>query len=165
MGYSKALGKAFEFPAPVLPKLTLRDAIGDLASEPLGEKAKAKNHEFSEAGFSPIFLSRNRVRGWDECSFTILATDRHIPFHPQAPKMAKKAGSDIFEMPAGKESLYRRLTIRECARIQGFPDSYEFVYSKKRIGYKMIGNAVPVNLAYWIAKTIMQDLRAAGLPK
>lgn len=33
-------------------------------------------------------MSRNRVRGWDEQSFTIQADGRHAPIHPQAPKMA-----------------------------------------------------------------------------
>ena len=56
----------------------------------------------------------------------------------------------------------RRLTIRECARIQTFPDDYEFIIPK--IGdntsvsaseaYKIIGNAVPPLLAFHIAKRI-----------
>jgi DNA (cytosine-5)-methyltransferase 1 len=54
----------------------------------------------------------------------------------------------------GKEDLYRRLSIRECARVQSFPDDYEFIYSVPRIGYKMIGNAVPVQLAFHVAKEI-----------
>lgn len=56
----------------------------------------------------------------------------------------------------------RRLTIRECARIQTFPDDYHFVLCSKNgeIGvsasdaYKLIGNAVPPLLAYHIAKRI-----------
>ena len=87
----------------------------------------------------------NRVlRSWDEQSYTILATDRHIPFHPQAPKMVKVEGQALREFAQCHESKYRRLTIRECARIQTFPDDYEFVYTNMRNAYKMIGNAVPV---------------------
>jgi DNA (cytosine-5)-methyltransferase 1 len=117
-----------------------------------------KNHELIDSGYSPIFLSRNRVRAWDEQSFTILATDRHIPFHPQAPKMLKVEGQELREFPKGHEHKYRRLTVRECARIQTFPDEYEFIYSNIRNGYKMIGNAVPVTLAFHVAKAIMEDL-------
>ncbi|HHF1670710.1 TPA: DNA cytosine methyltransferase, partial [Haemophilus influenzae] len=58
----------------------------------------------------------------------------------------------------GKEHLYRRLTVRECARVQGFPDDFIFHYESLNDGYKMIGNAVPVNLAYEIAKTIKSAL-------
>ena len=53
---------------------------------------------------------------------------------------------------------YRRLTVRECARVQGFPDDFEFVYDKVDTGYKMIGNAVPVELARIIAKEIKKTL-------
>jgi len=53
------------------------------------------------------------------------------------------------------------LTIRECARIQTFPDNLKFVFdigSKEGIAasdaYKLIGDAVPPLLAYKIAKKL-----------
>lgn len=156
VGYHKTVGKKFVFPAPLESKPTLKDAIYDLNHLKLGTK-KIKNHETTDIGFSPIFLSRNRVRSWNQQSFTILATDRHIPFHPSAPKMIKKS-EDLFAFVEGAEEKYRRLSIRECARIQTFPDDYEFIYNVPRNGYKMIGNAVPVNLAKHIAQTIKRDL-------
>ena len=56
----------------------------------------------------------------------------------------------------------RRLTVRECARIQTFPDNYQFILPKTENNvsvsssdaYKIIGNAVPCVLAYNIAKNI-----------
>lgn len=56
----------------------------------------------------------------------------------------------------------RRLSVRECARIQTFPDDYEFILPKtpdhaslsSSDAYKIIGNAVPCVLAYNIAKNI-----------
>jgi DNA (cytosine-5)-methyltransferase 1 len=58
----------------------------------------------------------------------------------------------------------RRLTLRECARIQTFPDDFNFVIPNKdrkgsfevspSVGYKLVGNAVPPLLAYHIAKKI-----------
>ncbi len=56
----------------------------------------------------------------------------------------------------------RRLTVRECARLQTFPDDYPFILPKTRNGagvsssdaYKIIGNAVPCVMAYNIAKNI-----------
>ena len=59
----------------------------------------------------------------------------------------------------GKEDLYRRLSIRECARIQTFPDDHIFYYNSLMAGYKMVGNAVPCNLAYCLAKTIKLQLQ------
>lgn len=147
-------------------KLTLRDCIWDLKdnAKPAKDKNKTNgnnlavpNNEYMTGGFSTIYMSRNRVRNWDEPSFTIQAGGRHAPIHPQAPKMIE-VGKDKREFVKGKENLYRRLSIRECARIQTFPDDFIFKYENLADGYKMIGNAVPVNLAYYIAKQIIQDI-------
>jgi len=57
----------------------------------------------------------------------------------------------------------RRLTVRECARLQTFPDNYEFIRKVKKGepyglsasgAYKVIGNAVPPLLAYHLAKKL-----------
>ena len=55
-------------------------------------------------------------------------------------------------------SEYRRLSVRECARIQSFPDDFIFKYSDVNHGYKMIGNAVNVDFAEILAKSIMSAL-------
>lgn len=51
----------------------------------------------------------------------------------------------------------RPFTIREYARIQTFPDDYKFIGSVSSI-YRQIGNAVPVNLAYEMGKSIVNTL-------
>lgn len=51
----------------------------------------------------------------------------------------------------------RPLTIREYARIQTFPDDWEFKGSMSSI-YKQIGNAVPVNMSYAIGQSLMSML-------
>lgn len=156
VGYHKSLGKKFVFPEPDKNKKTLKDAIHDLSKLKIGSK-KVMNHDLTTSSFSPIYMSRNRVRSWDEPSFTILATERHIPLHPQAPKMVT-LGPDLKGFVKGEEHKYRRLSVRECARIQTFPDDYEFIYTHPRNGYKMIGNAVPVEMARRVAAVIMKDL-------
>ena len=55
----------------------------------------------------------------------------------------------------------RRYTVREIARIQTFPDDFKFLTDTPRnitAMYKVIGNAVPVNLAYNMGKAIMQQV-------
>lgn len=165
VGYHKKLGGIFQFPQYSNPGLTLKDAIYDLWSiEPNKVKDKIinnhkiPNHEYLDTGFSSIYMSRNRVRNWHEPSFTIQAGGRHAPIHPQANKMLfVEKDRRIFDPLSPKP--YRRLSVRECARIQTFPDNFIFKYQYINHGYKMVGNAVPVNLAKVIAKKIYQDIQ------
>ena len=145
-------------------KITLRDTIWDLqdSAVPANEKNKhnpdaINNNEYFTGAYSPIFMSRNRVKEWDEQAYTVQASGRQCQLHPQAPKMVKVGKNDC-RFEEGKEELYRRMTIREIARIQGFPDDFKFVYENTNDAYKMIGNAVPVNLAYEIAIAIKEAL-------
>lgn len=156
----------FIFPSPLPHKPTLREAIWDLQKTAIPAKAKNRtngdkclipNNEFFVGEYSPIFLSRNRVRSWDEPGFTVQASGRQCQIHPQAPKMEKIEKNKQRFVP-GKEHLYRRMTVREVARVQSFPDDFKFIYEEIDYGYKMIGNAVPVNLAYHIALKIKETL-------
>lgn len=167
VGFRKDLGiEDFQFPQPRDERrLTLRDAIWDLRESvvlalPKNKRNPAEkfpNHEYFVGGYSTIFMSRNRVKSWDEPAFTVQASGRQCQLHPQAPKM-EKVEKNKQRFVAGQEHLYRRLSVRECARIQGFPDDFEFLYDDVDMGYKMIGNAVPVNLATAVAHQIMECL-------
>lgn len=56
-----------------------------------------------------------------------------------------------------QEKGVRRLTPRECARLQGFPDSFEIKVSDAQ-AYKQFGNAVTVKVSYAIAKSILEQV-------
>lgn len=168
IGFRKDLQIDFRFPigstASDEDKITLRDIIWDLqeTAVPALEKNKANpaavnNNEYFTGSFSPIFMSRNRVKSWDEQGFTVQASGRQCQLHPAAPKMIKY-GTNDYRFVVDKEHLYRRMTIREVARIQGFPDDFKFIYENTNDAYKMIGNAVPVNLAYEVAMAIKKAL-------
>ncbi|WP_394234156.1 DNA cytosine methyltransferase [Niallia oryzisoli] len=140
----------------LMPFVTLRDAIGDLEKNP---------GDVFEGSYSSIFMSRNRKKSWDEQSFTIQASGRQAPIHPGGLPM-KKIGKDQWIFPDGEENN-RRLSVKEIARIQTFPDWYEFSDGKNSLiskngrldkVYKQIGNAVPVQLARAIAKPIAEYL-------
>ena len=170
IGFRDDLDIDFKFPKPLGKKINLKDAIGDLQDTAIpaleknktnGVYCKFPNNEYMIGGFSTIYMSRNRVRSWDEPSFTIQAGGRHAPIHPQAPKMTF-VEKNKREFLKGKEDLYRRLTVRECARIQTFPDSFKFYYTDVADGYKMVGNAVPVRLANVVAKSIKECLKMEG---
>ena len=55
-------------------------------------------------------------------------------------------------------SQQRTITVREAARLQSFPDDFDFVGSRGN-AYQMIGNAVPVLLAKAIAQAISELLK------
>lgn len=166
IGFRKDLKIKFEAPKPHEHKVFLKDAIFDLKDSAIpaltknntnAEKCVVPNHEYFTGGFSTIYMSRNRVRSWNEPAFTVQASGRQCQLHPQAPKMIK-VEANLQKFADGLEHLYRRLTVRECARIQGFPDDFIFYYTKVETGYKMIGNAVPINLAYELAKAIKESV-------
>ena len=166
VGVRRDLNKQFVFPNETFPVMDLRSAIGDLAHNAIPAQAGnytnqqdciIPNHEYFLGEFSSIYMSRNRVRAWDEPSFTIQAGARHAPIHPQAPKM-EFIEQDVRRFAVGKEHLYRRLSVRECARIQTFPDDFIFQYKNLAAGYKMIGNAVPVKLAEYLAQQIIRQI-------
>ncbi len=173
IGYRHNLGFGFEFPEPGTEVLTLQDAISDLqAIAPIPVKSKVDNyhdsvanHECADLSFSSIYMSRNRVRSWGEPSFTIQASGRHAPLHPQASKMIL-VGKDQRIFDPNSPQPYRRLSVRECARVQTFPDEFIFKYKYIADGYKMVGNAVPVNLARTLASKIFADICSVGaLPR
>ena len=136
------------------PYVTLRDAIGDLPKHP---------DDVFDSNYSSIYMSRNRKRGWDEQSFTIQASGRQAPQYPGGDPM-KKVSKDHWEF-SGK--FNRRLSVRETARIQTFPDWFKFSDGdKKNVSknnklneqYKQIGNAVPVFLAEKMSRPILKFL-------
>ena len=177
VGYRKSLGRLFRFPLPTHTKhggialdgtktqkwVTLKKTIGDLP-EPVPALSKNKtngqlaipNHEYMTGTFSSMYMSRNRKKNWNDQSFTVQAGGRHAPLHPSSTEMVK-----IEEDKWAFKSItpvFRRLSVRECARIQTFPDDFIFYYQNVADGYKMIGNAVPVRLAEAIAAEIKLNL-------
>ena len=168
IGFRKDLNINFSFPKGSTEdnnkKITLRDVIWDLKDTAVPSLEKnyhntnaINNNEYFTGAYSPIFMSRNRVKDWDEQAYTVQASGRQCQIHPQAPKMIKVA-TNVCKFVSGKENLYRRMSIREIARIQSFPDDFKFIYKNVNDAYKMIGNAVPVHLAFEIATSIKKQL-------
>lgn len=115
---------------------TLRDAIGDLPLYYESEETKRYyNHIGSKCKVTIKNSIGNRATDWNKYAPTIMGRGSGtggplIPPHPEG---------------------HRRLSIREVARIQTFPDDFEFCGSNSS-AYRQIGNAVPVLMAYNIGK-------------
>ena len=105
------------------------------------------------------------THGWSQPSFTIQASGRQAPIHPAGAPM-EHIGKDRYIFSDGEENN-RRLSVKEIARIQTFPDWYEFSRgtsnrndnAKLDLVYKQIGNAVPVRLALAVAEPIAEFAR------
>lgn len=126
------------------PWRTVRDAIGDL---PDPERQKRASKEFLNHNFQP--------------------GARSYPGHTGSPldEPAKTLKAGVHGVPGGENMLLRAdgsvryFTVRESARLQTFPDNYEFngAWSETM---RQLGNAVPVELATFIAKDIAKHLDA-----
>ena len=71
-----------------------------------------------------------------------------------------KDGSEVL-ISRGKNKNPRKLTERECARLQGFPDSFKIPVSTVQ-AYKQFGNSVPVNVIEAISSQMINYLELAG---
>jgi DNA (cytosine-5)-methyltransferase 1 len=158
VGVREDIETEYEFPAPTSKKMLLRDALKDVPpSEGIqySEKKRKVMELVPEGGcwvdlpegvkreyMGNALKSGGGMRGFarrlsmDQPSLTLLTspsqkqTDRCHPLET------------------------RPLTVREYARIQTFPDAYEFCGSVSQ-KYKQIGNAVPVRLAFHLANSLM----------
>ena len=173
VGFKKELEVKYSFPNPTcIEPITLEQSIGDITEEPVrfsGVATKSEsddsryytsrpNHEVLASKFGSFYYRGNRRRGWQQPSFTINATAEFAPLHPSSPKMVY-FGHENWNFQKNKTEAYRRLSVRECARIQTFPDHFIFEYDDIKDAYKMIGNAVPPRLGNEVAKSIICALQ------
>lgn len=176
VGFKKELDVTYKFPNPTCTEpITLERAIGDITEEPNRYSGSKKqdgdgvtqicnrpNHDVLTSKFGSFYYRGNRRRGWHQPSFTINATADFAPLHPSSPKMMY-FGHENWNFQKDKMDEYRRLSVRECARIQTFPDNFIFEYNDIKAAYKMIGNAVPPRLGNEIAKSIVSALQGIDL--
>lgn len=165
IGFRKDLNVKYEFPQPEYAQTTLSQVIGDITEEPVRYDGKGKtipnknraNHDVLTSEFGPFYYRGNRRRGWQQPSFTIHATADNIQLHPSSPKMVFW-GYEKWGFQKDKMNEYRRFSVRECARIQTFPDNFIFECDNIKAAYKMIGNAVPPRLGKILAQSIQTAL-------
>lgn len=117
--------------------LTIRDYLGD---------SLGIDHYFRV----PTNYSRRGVFSVDEPSMTIRAVDRPIP--------PGYKGNPNDSAPVSETRI---LTPKERSYIQTFPKDFEFFGSKSDVN-TMIGNAVPVNLAKYVARALISYITSKG---
>lgn len=133
------------------PLVTSRDAIDDLwflLDDPSVDSHSSAH--YSKAKFYPNKkLQGNRQIVADKPAPTIRAEHHgNIEAH-------YRSFGDSADM-----SKWRRLTVRECARLQSFPDNFHFPTSASA-SYVQVGNAVPPVLAWHIANAVYHSVFSA----
>ncbi|MFT5618570.1 MAG: DNA (cytosine-5)-methyltransferase 1 [Arenicella sp.] len=148
-----------EFENLIQPFVKAKEVLTALA-EPEEAEDLSQIH-YSKAKFMGVHCQGQKEINMEGLAPTIRAEHHgNIEFRRLS---LENGGKRLDETKSGKKE--RRLTLRECARIQTFPDDFNFVIpaengSRKRFelspsqGYKLVGNAVPPLLAYHIAKKI-----------
>ena len=155
------------------------DALLGLPLWPAGEFYE-RPHD-PEGHFAWYYMSRNRKAPWDGPSFTVVANWRHVTLHPASPVM-KLTWSNLAdgwkqrwdfawgdyehlegnpERPVLEEP--RRLSWRECARLQTFPDDLE-LEGPTESKIEQIGNAVPPMLAETLLRPLLSGDGLRGHP-
>lgn len=140
----------------LMPIVTVRDCLMDLP-EP------DKSSDLSQCKYSKAKYMGAHCQGQTEVKLDSVGPTIRSEHHGNIEYRrlnAEHGGKHAEELEAGLPE--RRLTVRECARLQTFPDNYQFILKKTEKNasvsssdaYKIIGNAVPCVLAYNIAKNI-----------
>lgn len=134
----------FSFPKPVELKLTLQDLL----------EQDVNDKYFLSERILPTILS-NGTGGYKGKSEIDLKIAR-----PLCATMAKmhRACQDNYVTQKGK---VRRLTPRECARLQGFGEKFVIPVSDSQ-AYKQFGNAVTVNVSKAVAESVKESLVELG---
>jgi DNA (cytosine-5)-methyltransferase 1 len=132
VGIRSDLNFEYNFPLADKAKRTQRDVLLGFPEWPVGE--------FNDDPFHWYYLSRNRRREWNEPSPCIVGNWRHIPLHPMSPPLKKV---DVDKWVFITKGPARRLALKECAALQGFPKSFKLKRGTVKERFQMIGNAVP----------------------
>jgi DNA (cytosine-5)-methyltransferase 1 len=135
-----AASKGDIFAANSKPWLTVRDALLGLPQPTIKASADWHNHVLIPGARS---YAGHTGSPWDEPSKTLKAGDHGVP-----------GGENTIQLEDGS---VRYFTVREAARIQSFPDEYFFPGAWTE-SMRQLGNAVPVDLAELVARSIREHL-------
>ncbi|MBN1253053.1 MAG: DNA cytosine methyltransferase [Bacteroidales bacterium] len=152
VGIRNDLQSEFKFPKPIHSPMTSKQAIDDLWGKE-NDCAIFNHNQISLAKFRPpsnVGTQGNQMIPANGPSH-VMRAEHHMNI--QAHYRTIDPNKDIQD-----RSNWRRLTVREAARLQTFPDEFEFIGNKSS-SYKQVGNAVPPMLGWYVAKALELTLK------
>lgn len=152
----------FQFPFASNYKPVLRDVIKDVPNSPgmTYSDSKRKIMELIPPGGSWVNLPEELQKSYLGGSYHLGGGKRGIArrISWDEPSLTLTTSPAMKQTERCHPEETRPFTVREYARIQSFPDEWEFFGSVIQ-QYKQIGNAVPVNMAYRVGTEIVNTLR------
>lgn len=179
--------EAIELPVPTEERVTIWDAISDLAYLNSGEGEEKQSYKYE-----PQSQYQRKLRENSDYLYNHVATKHSDLALERLKLIPTNMGKEVLPPEHRTKSIYsgtwsrmlkddvsvtittrfdtpssgrfthpfldRAITVREAARIQSFPDSFVF-YGNKGSQMKQVGNAVPPLLAKAIADVIMSDIQ------
>jgi DNA (cytosine-5)-methyltransferase 1 len=141
--------KEFDEAPKEQPWITVRDAIGDLPEPSTSARSRRAGDLPSHHQLHPGARIYERHTGstWDEPAKALKAGDHGVP-----------GGENVL---VGRRGAVRYFTIREMARLQGFPDNFDIDGSWKN-PIKQLGNAVPVHVGRAFGRALKRIIQKAG---
>jgi DNA (cytosine-5)-methyltransferase 1 len=123
------------------------------------------------AGVFPSLDACANTTGGHRGPPSLLITDqRGHDGHGVAPTISAKATNNDFAPMRLRDTVVRRLTPRECERLQGFPDDHTLIPYRGKTAtdghrYKALGNSMAVPVMRWIGERLQQEDARSDQPK
>jgi DNA (cytosine-5)-methyltransferase 1 len=150
LGTRKDQTKDLIHPNPLITnskdKKTVRDAISDLP-EPKGFWKKGDSPQKRIQDFYNHYGTKHKIKINGQLG------NRPTEWDKPSPTITGRGGGTGGPVIIPHPNLKRRMTVREYARLQSFPDDFIF-FGSTSSQFRQIGNAVPWELAYHVAKMI-----------
>lgn len=154
VGIRKDVSLDFEFPKPTHSK----DGLSEKKWEPLGKvidslEPKDEKYYFSKKAVEGMKRAKNNMKRG-------LAQNLDYPCLTITSHLAKVSlnSRDPVLLVDEKRELYRRFTPQEAARIQSFPDKFDFPVSES-LAYRQIGNAIPPVVMWHVANALATQIK------